>query len=52
MKKIRYLIIGSAFLGGLSGTVPPMVINASPNINEIKKRKIVLIFGRPSSYIV
>ena len=31
MKKIKYLIVGSAFLGALSGTIPPMFINASSN---------------------
>ena len=39
MKKIKYLIVGSAFLGGLSGTLPPMFINASPNINSLVKEK-------------
>ena len=39
MKKIKYLIIGSAFLGGLSGTLPPMFINASPNVNSLVKEK-------------
>ena len=39
MKKIKYLIVGSAFLGGLSGTLPPMFINASPNINSLIKEK-------------
>lgn len=31
MKKIKYLIVGSAFLGGLSGTLPPMYTNANNN---------------------
>ena len=39
MKKIKYLIVGSAFLGALSGTIPPMFINASPNINSLMKEK-------------
>ena len=39
MKKIKYLIGFSAFLGGLSGTLPPMFINASPNINSLIKEK-------------
>ena len=39
MKKIKYLIVGSAFLGALSGTIPPMFINASSNINSLIKEK-------------
>ena len=35
MKKIKYLIVSSAFLGALSGTLPPMFINAKLYGREI-----------------